>query len=310
MRIFVPLISLAFAATLLSCKEGRNGSFFYGSLGLGSPRIAISTQNAGALTVLLYDLNGALIKVLADYTSTNDIPKGIAPFDSLSIAVLLDGADRIARASFLGQILPDVTANANLTGTLWQLAFDARNNRYLAVEGNTIEAFSTSGDRIGSPFINTTTGPCTLSVPRGLASTSEGRLSTVATGNDDLNTYDISGGTVTCLNANTTFGNIDPVAVLAHSNGLLYVATQGDDRVYSFAGDGTGAATVVWNTNLTHINNPTALLELPDGSILVASDLTNSIARINPDGTLFSATTFIRDAFSGSVTQMLLLDGE
>lgn len=266
----------------------------------------ISTSNAGALTVLLYDLEGNLIDVLADFTATNDIPKGIAPFDALSVAVLLDGIDRIARVALTGETLPDLVANANLTGTLWQMALDRDNGRYYAIETNTIESFELSGNRVGNPYIAATLGSCTLATTRGMAY-ADGRLFTVATGNDDLNVYDVTSFPATCVSANTSFGNVDPVAVLAHSNGLLYVATQQDDRIYSFSGDGTGPPTILWNTNLTYISNPTALLEMPDGTLLVASDLTNSVVRIDTDGNFIG--THIRDAFTGAVTQILLLEG-
>lgn len=53
---------------------------------------------------------------------------------------------------------------------------------------------------------------------------------------------------------------------MVHSNGLIYVASQGDDRIYRTRTTGVARVTVVWATNLTAINNPTALLEMPDGS--------------------------------------------
>ncbi len=307
MRIRAIVFSLALLLSVAACGVPA-GTYFYGSLGLGEPRIVVSTSNAGALTVLLYDLEGNLMHVVADFTGSNDTPKGIAPFDNLSFAVLLDGADRISRLSLVGEPPVDFVINANLTGNLWQMAFDDDRSRYFAIETNTIEAFDRSGERVGAPYIAATVGSCVLTTPRGLTYAGGGLLISTATGNDDINVYDVSESVPTCVRANTTFGNVDPTAVLAHSNGLLYVATQGDDRVYSFSGDGSGTGTVVWGTNTAVLGNPTALLEMPDGALLVASDLTNSVVRLDTDGNYQG--TFLRDAFTGAVTQMLLIDGQ
>lgn len=307
-------VSYATLVAILACSN-PSGEFFYGALGLGDQKILVATQNTGSYQVAMYDLNGRLIDVIADYTLANDIPKGIAPFDAFSVAVLLDGVDRISRLSLTGQQVPEIANNSNLTGTLFHLAYDRVLERYYAVEGNTIEAFTKAGARlagpgVGTPYINTPLGSCAIATARGVAATDDGRLFMVASGNNDLNVYNVSGATATCTTANTTMGATTPVAVIVHSNGLVYVATQGDDRVYSFPNSGAGSGTVVWATNLTYINNPTALLEMPDGTILVASDGTNSIERIDTEGNIVGSTSFIRDGFTGIVTQMMLIGGE
>jgi glucose/arabinose dehydrogenase len=99
------------------------------------------------------------------------------------------------------------------------------------------------------------------------------------------------------------------VAVLAHSDGFLYVATQGDDRIYRFAGNGVGAGTVIFN-NTGIISDPTALLEMPDGTILVASDATNSLVRITTAGALVGMTSFASDIFTNRVSDMIILPGD
>ncbi len=308
--IFVYIVGVV----TLACSQ-PSGEFFYGSLGLGEKRILVATSNPAAFTILLYDLNGALIDVIADFTSSNDNPKGIAPFDAFSFGVLLDGADRIARVSLTGGGYQTIAADLNFTGALFHMAHDPSTDRYYAIEANTIEAFDrASGARLGpggaTPYIATTLSTCVLATPRGVYADGEGRLMVVGTGNDRLNVYNVTGATATCTGFNAALNTTDPVAIIGHSNGLIYVATQADDRVYSLAHDGTGAATVVWATNTAVINNPTALLELPDGTILVASDTTNSIERITPAGVQVGATSFIRDAFSGLVSQMMLIGGE
>jgi len=293
---------------LIACSNPK-GEFFYGSLGLGDKKILVATANPGAYTILMYDLAGQLVDVVADYTLAVDVPRGIAPYDTFNFMVLLDGVDRLQKVSLKGSAPADY-ADTGLTGTLYQLAFDGLNERYYGIEGNTIEGFTKAGLRLGNPVIATTVGSCVLNVSRGIFATNDARLLVVGTGNDRLNIYNISTTTPTCVSTNTGLGATDPFAVIQHSNGLIYYADQVNDRVNSLPADGTGSPTVVWATDLTVISNPTALLELPDGTILVASDATNSIERINTSGARVGSTSFIRDAFSGLVTQMVLIGGE
>ncbi len=302
-------VVLTTVAAIASGCGKTAGSFYYGAMGFGEKKLLVATLNPGALTVVMYDLEGKFIDLIADYTQTNENPRGIAPYDVLNIAVLIDGVDRLSKASLIGGSVTDISTDAGLTGNLYQLAYDAVGSRYFAIETSTIEGFQKDGTRIGNPYISATTGSCVISVARGITA-SNSRLYVTSTTNDDLNVYDISGATPTCLTANTTFGNVDPIGVMVHSNGLVYVGTQGDDRIYSFPNDGSGAGTVVWDTNTSIISNPTDLVEMPDGTILVASDATNSIERINVDGTSVSSTSFIKDAFTGLISQMLIVGGE
>ncbi|MGE3758952.1 MAG: hypothetical protein AB7H97_14420 [Pseudobdellovibrionaceae bacterium] len=311
MRKLVFKISIVYMSivAIIACSN-PSGQFYYGALGLGSQKLVVAVQNTLAYEILIYSIEGTLEDVIADFTNAGDVPKGIAPYDAFSFAVLLDGVDRIARVSLTGSSVPDITTNANLTGTLYQMAFDPTTSYYFAIEGNFIEAFTSSGARIGNPYITTTIGSCVLNTPRGLAMTSDGKLLVTNTGNDRLNVYNVSSAVPTCVSANTSLGANDPLPVIQHSNGLIYYGSQVDDRINSLPSNGTGAPTTVWATNLTVINNPTELLEMPDGTILVASDGTNSIERITTAGVQVGSTSFIRDSFTGFVTQMMLIGGE
>jgi hypothetical protein len=293
---------------LIACSNPE-GEFFYGTLGLGDKKILVATANAGALTVVLYDIDGRLVDVVRDYTFTNDVPRGIAVFDAFNFMILLDGVDRLQKVSLKGLPAADY-ADPGLNGGLFQLTYDPMGQRYFGIEGNFIEGFSKAGLRIGNPIINTTVGACVLNIPRGVFATNDSRLLVVGTGNDRLNIYNISTTTPTCVSTNTSIGAVDPVAVIQHSNSLIYFADQVNDRVSSLPSDGSGSPAIVWATDLTTINNPTALLEMPDGTMLVASDGTNSIERITIGGVRVGSTPFIRDAFSGLVSQMMLIGGE
>jgi glucose/arabinose dehydrogenase len=144
-----------------------------------------------------------------------------------------------------------------------------------------------------------------------MAFNAAGQLIVVGTGNDDINIYDVTDPlNPVCVVANTTFGNVDPVAVLAHSDGFIYVATQGDDRIYRFPGSGVGAGTVIFN-NTGLVQDPTALLEMPDGTLLVASDTRGAVVHITTGGALVGTTNFfISDIFTNLISDMIILPGD
>ena len=89
------------------------------------------------------------------------------------------------------------------------------------------------------------------------------------------------------------------------SNGNIYVAADGSDSIYEFAGDLSGTGAVIFNdTNV--INNPTAIVEMPDGSLLVASNNTNSIVRLEVTGTVID-TDFINDPFTNLINDLVIV---
>lgn len=293
-------------AVILSCSKD-NSQFFYGVLDVQNPKIIIASNQAGSTALVMYDIHGNFLDVIADFASTNLTPRGLAGIDPLNFFVSIEGNDHIQRFNLLEGSTQTI-ADTNLTGNIFQMRRHARHGNFV-IEGNTIESFTDAGERIGNPRIPNTAIPgCTaLNVPRGLAFNAAGQLLVVDTGSDDLLIYDVSQPlNPTCVAANTTLGNVDPVAVLSHSNGFIYVATLADDRIYRFSSTGLGAATTIFN-NTAIILNPQALLEMPDGSILVASEGTNTVVRILPDGSYVGSTPFIFDIFSNSISDMILL---
>lgn len=266
----------------------------------------LATNVAGQYSLAMYDINGNFVRVLQDFIPQNVIPRGLVAIDSLNFLVSTDGVDQILNFNLLSGLTPHVSA-ADLAGNIYQMRRHPELGTFV-IESNVIESFNDAGNRIGAPRVPATVGGCTLNVPRGLAITAQGYLVVTNTGNDDINVYDVSDPlNPVCVTANTALGNVDPVGVLAHSNGRIYVSTTGNDRIYEFNGDGSGAGVVIFN-NIGVIADPTALLEMPDGSILVASDGTNSLVRITTDGDLVGPTNnFISDIFTNSISDMILL---
>jgi 6-phosphogluconolactonase (cycloisomerase 2 family) len=303
--IFIKYLGCLCAVFALSCSKD-SGSFYLGSLDVQNPKIVITSQQAGSTALVMYDLNGNFQRILHDYNAEGNTPRGLVPLSATEFLISVDGNDHVDSYS-ITQGLTSFVENTNLNGNIFSAAKHDDHGLFV-VETNTIESFDIfTGERIGNPRIAATVGSCTLNVPRGMVFNSAGLMFVVNTGNDDINVYDVTEpNNPLCVRANTTMANIDPVAILAHSNGFLYVGTQGDDRIYRFAGDGSGAGTVIFNNN-TVILDPTAMVEMPDGSILVASDGTGSMVNIRTDGTLVGSTDFIRDTFTNSVSSIMIL---
>lgn len=297
---------LLIVALTLSCSKD-DSQFYYGILDVQTPKLVVASNQLGSTALVMYDLQGNFLRVLEDYSSSVLTPRGMAAIDPLNLFVAIDGgtSDIIQRVNVVDGPVQTI-ADSNINGNIFQMRRHPTHGNFV-IETATIESFTDDGRRIGAPRITATVPGCGLTTPRGMAFTQQGNLAVVDTGTDDLVIFNVTNpAATTCVVANTTFGNVDPVAVLAHSDGFLYVATTGDDRIYRFNGNGVGAPVTIFN-NIALINNPQALLEMPDGSILVASEGTNNIVRILTDGTYVNGIPFIFDLYTNSISDMILL---
>jgi len=176
---------------------------------------------------------------------------------------------------------------------------------YYIIETNNIEVLDTAGARATSSVIAATTGSCTLNTPRMMDITSNNELLIVNTGGTGpLLFYDVSTAIPTCIRS-VAIGNT-PVGILAHSNGKIYIGTQTNDRIIQLDADGTNMTTI-WDTNTSIISDPSVIKEMPNGDLLVASSATSTIERITTSGTRVGSVPFIRDAFSLTITDMLIV---
>lgn len=293
------------AALMISCAKDT-GAFYIGSLDINNPKIILASQQAGSMSLAMYDINGQFMQVLHDYVAQGNTPRGLAALSPLEFLISVDGNDHLDRYS-LTSGLSTFVSDVNLTGNIFDIEKHAEYGVFV-IETNTIEAFDLeTGRRRLNPYIPATVGSCVLNTPRAMAFNQEGHLVVVNTGNDDINVYDVSDPSgPTCVRVNTTMGNFDPVTVLAHSDGFLYVGTLQNDRIYRFNGDASGAGTVIFDV-ISQVNNPTALAEMPDGSLLVASDGTNSIVNMSTEGEILSNTNFITDVYTNSVSDIIIL---
>lgn len=300
---------MTMGTALIGCENPSAGEFFFGALGATKKLILTSgsTVTGSPFLAVQYSLSGQFEKVLIDTTFENRILRGLAPLDAFRFLVATDTVDAILKYDFFAGRSTWV-ANGNLSGNIYNLR-RAPNGQIFVIETATIESFDADGSRIGNPRIpSTAIGACQITTAaRGMAINPSGTVIVGSQGNDDILFFDVSNPTSTaCLAANTSLGNVDPIAIVAHSDGSVYVAaTNGTDAVYKINGDGSGAATTIWTGATT--SNPTAMVELPDGSLLVALDGTNNIIRIDTSGIVI-ADPFIQDGFTAFVQDMMITE--
>ncbi|MGE3972888.1 MAG: hypothetical protein AB7F59_00025 [Bdellovibrionales bacterium] len=315
------LLSSIIALLLCACGGTPSGALYYGALGFGKPKIIISNADATAPvqhTITMYDENGTLLKVLADYTDLADRPRGLTLWGSFSFLVPIEGTDRIDIVDIFG-VRNTWATNAQFTGNIFKSVNDSSGNVYV-IETNTIERFLASGERAqqssATPYIAATLGTCVLSTPRGMAiAPTTGYLVVSNTGNDRVNIYNVNATPATCVSFNSaSYTTADPLPILTHTNGSMYIGTQTADLIRKVSADGVTVSTA-WSTSLTVMGDPTAIAELPDTNILVASDLTDSVERFSLDSTGNTLTRvgsgpFIKNAFTTAVTEILVIPGK
>lgn len=270
-----------------------------------TPYIFINGQDGNHRGFAIYTTEGTYVTG-GNFRAETATPRGITPFTDTSVLMSLDTTDSIYQVSLDGTKTL-FHGSAQFSGNIYGIVHAPNGNTY-AIESNFIEVFDINGVRLGSSRINTTTGACTLSNPRGIALNASGQLVVTNIGGaDNVLTYDISGTTATCVSS-VAFGS-NPWGVIHHSDGNLYIVTQGDDRVYRADPDGSNRV-AIWDTNTSLINNPTGIAELPNGDLLIGSTATDSVERITTSGTRVGTVPFIRDTNSLNIGDIQIIGGQ
>ncbi len=304
------VVALSIAIAILGCQDPGKGEFFYGTFGLEKKLIVATggTLTASPFQLIQYSLTGEFEKVLYDSTVENRPMRGVAIIDPFSMLISTDTVDGILKYDVFDGISQFV-GSGNLSGNIYNVRRKRSTGEIFVIESTAIESFDSAGNRIGNPRItNTAIGSCLLNgAVRGMDFNSAGYMIVGSQGNDDILMYDVSEPANTlCVAANQTMGNLDPISVLAHSNGTIYVATtNGTDSVLQFAGNLSGTGTAIWTGIAT--SQPSALVELPDGTILLAVDLTNNIIRMDTEGNILNEP-FILDGFTTFVHDMAITE--
>ncbi|MEM7646793.1 MAG: hypothetical protein AAF203_07790, partial [Pseudomonadota bacterium] len=231
-----------------------------------TPFLVLNSQDANHRGFAVYTLDGTFVSQ-TNFRAEAATPRGLVALDNDSVLMSVDTTDSIYQVGLDGTRTL-FHGSAQFNGNIYDTVIGQNGNVYV-VESNRIEVFDSTGVRLGSSLIDTTTGGCTLSNPRGMTLNASGQLVVVNQGGaDNVLTYDISGTTATCVSS-VAFGN-NPYGILLHSDGNLYITTQGDDRIYRADPDGSNAV-AIWSTDTTLINNPTGIVELENGDLLIAS---------------------------------------
>ena len=268
-----------------------------------TPYLVLTGQDGNHRGLAVYDVNGNFVSG-TNFRAEAITPRGLFPWSDTEVLMTGDTTDSIYRVGIDGT-KTIFHGSAQFNGAIYDTVINTTLNLVYAIESNRIEVFDTNGVRQGSFLINTTVGGCTLSNPRGMVINRNGNLVVTNQGGaDNILVYDISSTTATCVSS-TAFGN-NPWGVVQHSDGFLYIVTQGNDQVYRADPDG-GNPTVIWSTNTAIINNPTGIVELPNGNLAVASSATDTVEQITTSGTRVGSVPFIRDTQSLNIGDLVII---
>lgn len=268
--------------------------------------IIITSGNGSNRSITAYDLNGNLLKVLGNFRLTGGVPRGSVYIGNQNFLIAQDNPDKIDNLNFSGELTTFHGSNY-YSGAIYDLVKDSRGNIY-STESSNIEKISPEGIRLpfptGNAFIQGTIGACAISNAREMFMTEDDILIVASLSNGRIITYDVSGDAPVCISSVAV--GTQPYGVLLHSNGSLYYTRQTTDEIYRANPDGSGGV-VVWNTNTAIINNPTAMAEMPDGSILVSSSSLHTIERLDEDGNRIGILPFISDGQTLTPADIIVL---
>jgi hypothetical protein len=252
-------------------------------------------------------MDGNLVAILADYYGENNGPRGLALFDSMNLLLSLEGNDRID-VVYLGGGTGPYIASSFLTGTIGKLVRHPTSENIFVVENtNSIERFELGGQRIpqtGNAFVSGAIAPCAAPASlRAMLVNTNGELLAVQSGATGAFRYTIGPTVASACATATASSNVNDI--ISHSNGnLYYVGT--NSQVYRASQTLTGS-TSIFNSVAT-IGTPTALAELPNGDLIIASDATDSLEVISTSGVYRGS--FAKDTNTQQVHSIFVMRGQ
>ncbi len=284
---------------LSSCSSGdENALDLQGTVPSGS--IIITTvatdPSTGPGLVTHLSSTGQIISSLKDYYSTGtSFATGSAFIPPESVLIMVESTLDVAD---LVNLRTGASNNAVLFSTFLsgapvrQMAYSESEDSVYVLEtqaGNTgtIEKFGlASGQRLGNPFIATTTGSCVLANPYGVAFNPNNQRLYVISANGTagrLSVYDTSG---TCIQHVTAapLSTGTPSGITYHSlSNKLIVTFASTHAIYSMNLDGTSPTQIYLNSSI--INTPRAITSDANGFLYVSSSGTDTVEKLTYDGT-------------------------
>lgn len=253
--------------------------------------VAIATVVTGPATgpgiVTLFDPDGNAVAVIEDdYSSGTAYPSGVAYLGDATFAVFAEVSESLQKINIVNGTVTSYS-NSNITANpIRHIIADAAGSIYITeASTNTVEKINSSNQRVGNPYIATTTGSCVLSSPWGISHDSTNDriavISSAASGRFSL--YNSDGTCNTHVTA-APFNSGTPTAICYHSlSGKFIVTFSTSHAIYSVNSTGGGGTLIYQNSSI--INTPRSVACAGDGAIFVGSDGTDTVEKLSYDGT-------------------------
>ncbi len=331
------------ASTEAAGTGTTSGKHIYVSSGSVNAGLGVTVSTASK-TVAKYELDGTYVGLVKDYSSSSsDSPASIIDYDSTRLIALIENTagrrvEYITKdTGGVSSIFSNIT---NLNGVVRSFYIDY-SGQFLISKTTGIEKMQFAGNQTPGPsggtFISNpascgTLGTAVVDITKAPAGSDFVIMSHgAASPNNKVaivkkTGYGVAGD---CLSATTVAPTVNhlPTAVLMHSSGVLFVAysnaTGPVHQIYAFnptftsttASIGAWPATPAYN-DLSTVLGVSRMMEMPDGSILVASAAStmNTIERFTYSSstgllTRVGTTPFIGPTiFSRAVSGMVIGD--
>lgn len=277
---------------LLAC-EGREAYDIYDPVSLSdfAGDVIVSTQagspSSGPGLVALFSSTGNFKSLLVDFYQNSEYVTGHGFLTPTSLLLAVEGADRVESYDLLSGIrTPFTTSTALNASPIRQLTVSSADGSVYVVEANqrAVEKFTAEGSRVGNPFIPTTVGSCSLNNPWGIAYISKNEnIAVISNSGGRLSIYDKDGNCVAHYAA-APFNSGGPAGIAYHeATDKLLVTFETSDAVYAFDADGTNGQIVFQNSSF--IDGPRAITVDSEGYVYVGSNNTDTIEKLEFDGT-------------------------
>lgn len=260
----------------------NSSTSYSGNIIVASASAAPSTAPG---TVAMFDNDGNFIRTLRDFFAESELATGLAVFGT-SVYALVDGSDRVEFLNVFTGAYSTFSSHVQINSApVRQMTADNIGNLYIVeYNNNTIEKVDYTGTRVGSPFINTTTGACVLSGPWSIAYIPASNYIVVT--NYSANRilfYNATSGACVSSVTNANFSN-NATGIVYHSqtNKLIY-GRIGNDQIWSANVDGSNQA-VAYN-NTTRILDPYTLAVDSEGYVYVGASGQDAVEKLSFNGT-------------------------
>ncbi|MFN7730121.1 MAG: hypothetical protein ACK5P7_13260 [Bdellovibrio sp.] len=250
---------------------------------------SVTTDPAtGPGLVSSWKTDGTFKATLRDLFPGGEFASGSGFISPDKFVIAIEGVDRLEILNLSSGQTSAITNVALNATTMKHVAVDPGDGSIYVAEQNinTVEKFTTSGQRIGSPFLPTTLAPCSLNNPWGLAvipATGDVVVISAAGAAGRFSRFSKDGA---CLNHSIAapFNSGTPTAIAYHSpTNKLLVTLSTLNSIVAVDVDGSNPQTIFLNSAI--MSTPRAIATDADGFIYVGSSGTDTIEKLYWSGT-------------------------